>query len=459
MNRAIQDFFRNAKGSLRNARPAFPVVLLLVIVQQLLSVSGSALTWVSMAPGEEARFSDLVVVGKLVRIDHDLVKFNGEVYTKHIGFIRVEKVLLKNEDETVPENIRVHWGTNLRLFGQEATILSSSRFLRGAWLLLRNDKDELYIVGPEYGLFVPESGLADFLSSVSVMPSLMVSVWEKDESKILKVRHINFNDVPRQEAIWKLEDDQLLVPVPYEFLLCGDYIPEEDRRPVKVTSRHLSPEETDILTVDPHSYKEREIDITGWIKRAEAYDKDPVFRLKANNNESRFSHYVPFIHQPLDEAKNQKSSVSDALFLDGDWGTSLWWFPSTKKMRRLLIVCGPVLLIGLYQFRHKGRYTLGHLCLGTLLGLVWTLLILTYGLKFLIGLSLVARDSLSLKYLIPMLGSFVFLLALSVAVVKKMQWYEDSKWKSIWLAPLLWIAIPATVVVVIVVAERTLAFS
>jgi hypothetical protein len=426
------------------------VVTMLLLLQNPHMSYGGVTCWMGVSsPQEYARHSDLVIVGKLARVDRDLVDFRGKRYSKHIGFISVEKVLLKPEDETIPDTIRVYWGSEVSFAHGQNLELQTCRFLRGAWLIERIDgSDDFFLIGPQWAFFVPESALDTFLQSLSAVTPLQTVVRETEASHVLRVRHLNLGDTPSKALSWQSKGARLLVPSPFEVVLTGEDPENPENRHIKAQSEPLSLNNSERITINPHSFVEEEIDITEWISASGGIQQADLLWLKTRGE---WDHVVRVVH-PLDDLLKNNRIDSWMPLLHGDWGNSVWWFPSTAKARWSLAILCPLLIVAILMFKRQGRLFLGNLSLGLLVGITWTWLFLAYAWKTALALSLAIEGRLSPKYSITMFSVAAILFVFSLWSVRKFGQREAQKSlliQPVWLTSFLGICIPASAVVTV----------
>jgi hypothetical protein len=454
MNKSGKNFaeFLHAfpKLSMLQVSAIFISLLLFLHYSQLLAYG---LSWFSLPPEENARNCNLIVVGKLMNIDHDLAKYKGDRYSKRMGLIRVDKVLLKPEGEKIPDTVRVYWGMNVLFEGQQIMEFHKSRFLAGAWLLSRNEEsDDFYLVGVEDEVFVSETESDDFSRSLSEVTPLLASIHIREESHILNVRHFNFGDKPRQALSWRLDKSKLLVPPPFQLVMYGYDSTNPEERPIMGQSDSLDVLMAENIKIDPHTYVDQKLDVSAWVSEAGGIKDAEPFRLKIDGKRDE---WIPLVRPPEESVKDD---MLYRLFLNGDWGGSVWWFPSTAKMRWLLLAFGPLLTIAMFTFRYQGRYRLCALSLGAFLGIIWAWLFVAFGLKTIIALSLAMRGEISPKHIIIMLSMVAVLFIVSVRAVRRVNCYEPHRNRTIkagWFAILPWLAFPAVVVALAIAGERS----
>jgi len=383
---------------------------------------------------EMALRGKLIVIGRLARIEREPVSVGGRKRRKYTGFIRVEKVLLMPAGFDVPSTLRVEWGDHLP--GEPVVQVRRSAFVRGVWVFERlPERGPNRLTGPQDGFFVAEEMLLPFLDVTAKTRRLTAEIEVGPEWTVLKLRHLNFGNWPRQARQWAMQDGVLLAPAPYSLVARASPDAGPSESPVYLRTGRLRTRWSRAATVPPHSFLLQEISLGDWPLR---HGRVEAFLQRTDRSDWA----VPI----------RRRSRGDRF--DTNEARAVWWFPSSARLRWLAGVGCPLLMLGAAALWRSGRRRPAFLCTGASLGLLWSWLLARHGLDTCLAALVLAEDLAEPRIRTAVVLAGIFGATLLAGGATAALWRERRQTVAVTVG-LLWAVLVATRVESVVAAAKS----
>jgi len=354
----------------RHARWITRLGLMLLAAACSLAPPAAAL-WMDEDPATVARKSELVVVGRIDRVKRSIVWLDGALYAKCVGTLEVDEVLMGPDGESVPQEIPVYWGHNRGAGMWIAACCGLHR--RGVWFLQRPlGTDDLCLLGPFESIFMPEQEGRALFAEAAEWPAARAYIIVTKDRWILRVWYHNFTDQPREALLWAVRGGELHVPAPYEVTVSTWGGSEEPVTVPVLRGVSADPNTATSVTVAPHSYVDRDCELTELLDLASGMDARTELRMSGR----------PEVWAELsvyDSGHVDRDLPFPFPFIVGDEGTTLWFLPSEASLFWWLVLGGPVLTACGVHLRRRSKLLRSYLCFGAVLGIAWAWALARWG--------------------------------------------------------------------------------